>query len=271
MPQHPQFLLVVLVALFIDGKMLLEGVVPIQQVVDVVVVVGLEQFCAAGFVEGAVADGLLVELRLGFLAAPERHSVVSVDLAIEFQILDLDLLYVFLVEYFLVSEQVEHAFVRLAVGWLLELLQPLGRFPVKPFAEIGIFLRRYHFWLEALGEPPQFLLHGYLLASPETASFDVFCYLFEWHDRRVLVVLGVVDRAEVVEEQKFTEFLVGQVLCRPAPDELGQGLDFELAFGRFLCQLLLQHLLLCQLLVPFEETSVWFFEISQEAQRGEGF
>ena len=51
--------------------MRLEVVVPIQQMIDVVVVVWLHQLCAAEFVEGAVADGLLVEVQLGFLATLE--------------------------------------------------------------------------------------------------------------------------------------------------------------------------------------------------------
>jgi hypothetical protein len=48
-------------------------------------------------------------------------------------------------------------------------------------------------------------------------------------NRRVLVVGGVEDRAEVVEEQELVEFVVDEVLGRLAPDQFGQTLHLELA------------------------------------------
>jgi len=62
---------------------------------------------------------------------------------------------------------------------------------------------------------------------------------------------------------------VGQLFRRLTPDKFGQGLDFQLAFGCLLGQLLLEYLLLSQLLVAFEEASVWLSQVGHEQQSRE--
>lgn len=70
MPEYPQLLLVVGISLVVDGQVFLLRIVPVEQIVHVVLVLKLNEICAAGFVEGAVANGFVIIAEASLFPVP---------------------------------------------------------------------------------------------------------------------------------------------------------------------------------------------------------